>query len=91
MFVLGNMNNPFELALESSAVAASSPTHFNFLILYLKKLGTPDENAFTDWERHGTFFQAPSGSDLIAKAQFLSFFVPDRLNTFLLFCDTIIC
>ena len=61
-----------------------------FFIVYLKKCGTPYENACMDSARHGTSFQAPGSSDLIAKAQFLCF-VLDRLNTFLFFCDTIIC
>lgn len=76
--------------MESSAVAAPSPTQFDFFIVYLKKWGTSDENSFTDRARHATSFQDPSSSDLIAKAQFLSF-IPDGLNTFLFFCDTIIC
>lgn len=33
----------------------------------------------------------PVVSDLIAKAPFLSFFIPEGLNAFLFFCDTIIC
>lgn len=85
----GNMTNPFELMLESSAVAASSPTQFVFFILYFETRGTPDEHTFTDRASHSTSFQDPSRSDLITMTQFLSF--PNVLNTFLFFCDAIIC
>lgn len=67
--------------------------HSLISLLYIKKKkkGTPDENSFTGRARLGISFQDPSSSDFIAKAQFLFFFIPDRLNTFLFFCDTIIC
>lgn len=89
--MLGHVSNSFELTLKISVALASSHIHFAFFVVYSKKLRTPDENPFRGSARHGTSFHDAGSSDLTANAQFLSFFITSKLNTFLFFGDAVIC